>query len=762
MSNAHEDNQPTGPYATAAGRYWANGWRGVLPLPPRTKKPVPAGFTGANGTWPSYPDVHAWTQGPEGAGNLALRMPHHVIGLDVDAYDGKGGGDTLDALEVKYGPLPSTWRSTSRGDGISGIRLYRVPEGLAWPGDLRGGIEIIQHKHRYTVAWPSIHPGTGATYRWIDPHGNDTLGVVPDIDNLPDLPDAWVAGITGGVAATDTARADLGDTAATTWLEQRITGAPCRVVQAALARHISDLASSGGSRHDVALRATGRLTHLAGEGHHGVGKALDALLVIFTQAITTSAGRDTDPGEWRRMVLGGVNIAAAAHPDLTTTDPCENPFYGLVDRKEPPAWNSSATSPTASPKTGTAPTTAPAPSTATTPNGTPSPASPSAADATATAEPTPEADDDYERAVLRAQLLAQEVERQRAVRDARRHLDDEEAAKSFREPPWRPSLVEELAIPDEPVSYLVDQVFPTGANVLLTAQFKAGKTTLVNHLTRCVADHEPFLGVYPVADAGRIAVWNYEVDDRQYRRWLRDLDIANPSRVTALNLRGYRLPLVVARIEDWVVRWLEQNEIAVWVVDPFARAFTGSGDSENDNTEVGRFLDTLDVIKTRAGVSELVMPVHTGRAAMEEGQERARGATRLDDWADVRWLLTKDSEDNRYFRASGRDVEVPEGRLEFDPTSRSLSVIEGESRKTKNLGHVQAAVMVGIALNPGLGLAALRLYCRNALTGVANAEVDLAIRGLASQGRVRVDKGGPGVPTRHWADDLHSIIGGTP
>ncbi len=80
------------------------------------------------------------------------------------------------------------------------------------------------------------------------------------------------------------------------------------------------------------------------------------------------------------------------------------------------------------------------------------------------------------------------------------------------------------------------------------------------------------------------------------------------------------------------------------------------------------------------------MPTHTGRAAMDVGSERARGATRLDDWADVRWLLTRgtgEDIDNRYFRATGRDVETDEGVLEYNPLTRGLALVDGAPREVE-------------------------------------------------------------------------------
>src|SRR5687767_12677953 len=101
----------SGPYATAAATYWTAGWRGVLPLPARKKADPPRGFTGGAGVDPSFPDLQAWSDGREGGGNIGLRLPIDVIGIDVDAYDGKAGALTLARAENDHGKLPPTWRT---------------------------------------------------------------------------------------------------------------------------------------------------------------------------------------------------------------------------------------------------------------------------------------------------------------------------------------------------------------------------------------------------------------------------------------------------------------------------------------------------------------------------------------------------------------------------------------------------------------------------------------------------------------------------
>jgi hypothetical protein len=343
-------SSPTpGPYATAAPTYWAAGWRGILPLPAHTKGPVPKGYTGNAGIWPSFADVTAWTEDrPDG--NIALRLPPDVLGIDVDAYDSKAGGLVLEALEAELGALPATWRTTSRNDGTSGIRLYRVPVGLRWPGVLGPGIETIRHEHRYAVVWPSQHPN-GGTYRWITPEGATSLEAVPGINDLPDLPERWVQRYTGGEMATDQARADLDTSAVNKWVSERGLGLMCRHMASALDSGTASL-TAGGARHDAALALTNRLVWITGEGHTG---GAGALLEGRTAFLRAAAGaRDGLEGEWDRMVEGAVKMAAAAFP-TPSPDPCTDPFHGLISKEDNP-WKTTpapTTTPAATATTGT-------------------------------------------------------------------------------------------------------------------------------------------------------------------------------------------------------------------------------------------------------------------------------------------------------------------------------------------------------------------------------------------------------------------------
>ena len=193
-------------YASAARSYLAAGYS-PLPLPPGQKWPPPKGWTGVGAPMADLEQVRRWARS-DPAGNIALRLPDDVIGIDLALYPDPSKDHPAvermaawDALLGQLGPMPESARATSRDDGISGIRLYRVPSGWkgagilpaapvceghplpggreARPGDPVSPGEVIQHHHRYMVAPPSVHP-SGRRYRWLG-------GNLPAVSGLPSL-----------------------------------------------------------------------------------------------------------------------------------------------------------------------------------------------------------------------------------------------------------------------------------------------------------------------------------------------------------------------------------------------------------------------------------------------------------------------------------------------------------------------------------------------------------------------------------------------
>jgi phage/plasmid-associated DNA primase len=311
------------PFADAVADYALAGWPCILPVPSAAKSPPPGGYTGADGRDTAAEDLIAWV-GTHAEYSIAVRMPDDVIGIDVDHYRkgevDKRGGDSLAEHQAKWGPLPPTWRSSAR-DLPSGILFYRVPAGLRFATKLGESIEIIQRHHRYAVVWPSPHPGVGpaARYRWYEPSGaiSDT---VPKPVELPELPEAWVAGLREGATEAGPVAADAGrgqvllSALMSDWRE------PCAEVADATRKASAELeAASSGSRHDTAVGRVHHLVQLGAAGHPGAGSALEGLRVQW-EALTAGEGR---ADEYERMLLTSARKAVTVvGPHPVDRDPC--------------------------------------------------------------------------------------------------------------------------------------------------------------------------------------------------------------------------------------------------------------------------------------------------------------------------------------------------------------------------------------------------------------------------------------------------------
>lgn len=236
-------------------------------------------------------------------------------------------------------------------------------------------------------------------------------------------------------------------------------------------------------------------------------------------------------------------------------------------------------------------------------------------------------------------------------------------------------------VPEYP--YTVEELHITGSNTLVVSQYKAGKTTLMINLFRSVVNVEPFLGHFEVIRTpGRVAYLDYEMQRAQFQAWLAAGGGLNYDRMVApWHLRGQSLHFWVPGVRDRFVDWLQRHEVSVLIIDTAARAWSGLVDNENDNTQILRFTDTLDNIKEEAGVIDLFLVTHMGRDRfVPEGEERARGATRLEDWMDTGWYLTKDDAGTRYLRALGRGVDQDAFALTYEPSTHQL-LTSGVSKK---------------------------------------------------------------------------------
>lgn len=253
-----------------------------------------------------------------------------------------------------------------------------------------------------------------------------------------------------------------------------------------------------------------------------------------------------------------------------------------------------------------------------------------------------------------------------------------------------------LEEPDEEVRYRIDGLLPTGGNCILAAQYKAGKSSAVGNAVRSLVDGDPFLDKFPVQPVagendgrpGTVVLIDNELDPRTLKRWLRDQGIKNTHLVEVLSLRGH-LSTFNLIDPDTRRRWAHQVQGAdVVILDCLRPVLDALGLDEN--LDAGQFLIAWDELLAEAEISESIIVHHMGH-----NSERQRGSSRLLDWPDVTWKIVRADEDPsspRFFSAFGRDVDVPEGGLEYDPATRHLTYTDG-NRKDGAAGNVMPALL---------------------------------------------------------------------
>ena len=298
-----------------------------------------------------------------------------------------------------------------------------------------------------------------------------------------------------------------------------------------------------------------------------------------------------------------------------------------------------------------------------------------------------------------------EAQRLRVRAEAARIVAEEQQAKHPKPPPDAGTLAELLARPVQE-QWRIDGLLPAGGRLLLSAQRKTGKTTTLGNASRSLLTGEPFLGRFDVQKLdGRVVVLNYEVTGATFARWMHDIDVP-ADRLYVVNLRGCRNLLADEAGREELAELIRSREGEVFAVDPFGRAFTGK--NQNDAAEVTPWLGRLDEVAVQAGVTEVILTAHAGWDG-----ERTRGSSALEDWPDSIVTMTRDPDtDVRFIKAEGRDVDLAEDKLGYDPATRSLRLTGAGSRKqVRTDDHIERlaeAVRDVVTETPGINVAGIR------------------------------------------------------
>lgn len=376
-----------GAFLENAKIYLDRGWQ-PIPMPPKKKSPPMSNTTGKRAPRFDYRDLVHWNESTLSAmdrdlgeriswsgedSNIAIHahevldpstgnpilianadgqmVPAEILGIDVDAYEGKTGDETIRSWEKQYGRLPETWISSARDNGMSGIRYYLVPSGYSWRGNLGqdSGVDIIHRGHRYAMVFPSFHPksdealgkgngqGGAGQYLWFRPGvmptgwSDSTMGqagvgssisdTVPKAWELAHLPSDWLDPLTRGFMpfSADDVDMEIEEKELLPWLRSaagqkggrtkgdvdelfedvldKDSGTACALVRKRMIEGVRAITENENS-HDTFLAYQWNMLNMAKEGHKGWATGNSVLEKTFIRH--TLGG---DGGEQKRDVF---------------------------------------------------------------------------------------------------------------------------------------------------------------------------------------------------------------------------------------------------------------------------------------------------------------------------------------------------------------------------------------------------------------------------------------------------------------------------
>jgi hypothetical protein len=300
-------------------------------------------------------------------------------------------------------------------------------------------------------------------------------------------------------------------------------------------------------------------------------------------------------------------------------------------------------------------------------------------------------------------------------------------------------------------------IWPAEGRVLLVAQRKTGKTTMIGNIAKSLILGVPFLDhtAHAIGEDRTVVVLNYEVSAHQFARWMDDMGVPG-DRMYVFNMRGTENPLLT-EVGRWdLAQKIKAQRGEVLIVDPFGRAFPGE---QNDASQVSPWLVNLDQVAEMGGCSELLLTAHAGWGSTNV---RSRGSSALEDWPDAILTMRKDEDGNRFIKADGRDVDVEESMLRWHEDTRTYSRTTevGMTADERGITRLADLIVEQVKLSPGLSMSAtLRAIRENGGTWSKRHELD-ARRQAESRGQIRAEAGPKGAVLLYPVDLWRAVPNG--
>jgi hypothetical protein len=284
---------------------------------------------------------------------------------------------------------------------------------------------------------------------------------------------------------------------------------------------------------------------------------------------------------------------------------------------------------------------------------------------------------------------------------------------------------------------LIEGVLDRSTVAVLAGKFGTYKSFLAIDWAACVATGKPWHG-HQVPESAPVLYVAAEGASGVKKRRAAWVEVHGPIERGRLFVLPLAARLNVAEELLQLDQALKETGARFLVLDTLHRSAPGM--EENDNTEIGRMLSLVDLLRERNDVTVLLVH-HTGH-----GGGRARGGSSLEDDADSAFVikLGGDGEDRSQdtprtlHHRKAKDAEL------LGSMTLNFQAVDGTGSGVLNVDpfvvgaaddpSLVAAVLAYIADRPGESQTAIASAC-----GVQKRVISPVIRNLELTGRVRVD-----------------------
>lgn len=288
--------------------------------------------------------------------------------------------------------------------------------------------------------------------------------------------------------------------------------------------------------------------------------------------------------------------------------------------------------------------------------------------------------------------------------------------------------VASMFVKDHVRTYLIDGLIAHNSLNFITGVSNVGKSTILYHLAKCIADNENWFDFN--TDSGSVLIFDNEMGLYEFNTKFDKLGITNESSIHYIEDQfiDVRNKVEANGFYDYVENMVKNDNLKLVIIDSLS-ACCGNLD-ENSNTDMRTFMDFADKL---SHICTTFVIHHKGKSENTE----FRGASIIKDRSDNFFVMDKSGEIKISKNRSGR---MKDQRICFDYSEDESNIVLTVNHSNSSISQPKKDLRQIILDNLEDGMNQSKLFekLRNSNVTFIDAEVRLLLKTMKS---IEVKKG---------------------